>query len=406
MATNTLLTSTKVVRKALAILHQKLNFIGSINRQYDNQYAQAGAKDGATIKLRLPNQYQVRTGKNINIQGSAESSVDLIMGTQKGVDIGFSSQELTLDIDDFATRFLEPAMSVLASNIEADVLQSRTKDVYNLVGTPGTTPNSLLFFGNARAKLNQSLAPKNMRKALIDSPTSSAMVEALKGLFQDSSQIAEQYREGMLGRTGGFDFMENESIYVHTNGSGTVTTNALDTDTLTEGDTTANINGFGSGGIVTAGSVFTIAGVYAVHPETKVAYSHLQQFVVTESVTASAGGVAAVKFSPALRFTNGIGYPYQNVSAQPSTTASVVFTGAVSTSYGQDLCYHRDAFAFVSADLEMPEGVHFAAREVYDGLSMRIVRAYDINSDNFPCRIDVLYGSATLRAQLACRVTK
>jgi hypothetical protein len=406
MATNTLLTSTKVVRKALAILHQKLNFIGSINRQYDSQYAQSGAKDGATIKLRLPNQYTVRTGKNINVQGSTENSVSLVMGTQKGVDIGFSSQELTLDIDDFAIRFLEPAMSVLASNIEADVLQARTKDVYNLVGTPGTVPNSLLFFGNARGKLNQYLAPKNSRKALIDSPTSAAMVEALKGLFQDSSQVAEQYREGMLGRTSGFDFLENESIYVHANGTGTVTTNALDTDTLTEGDTTANINGFGNAGIVKAGSVFTIAGVYAVHPETKQAYSHLQQFVVTADVTASAGGVAAVTFSPALNYSNGNGYARQNVSAAPSTTAAVVFVGAVNTSYGQNLAFHRDAFAFVSADLEMPEGVHFAAREQFDGLSMRIVRAYDINSDNFPCRIDVLYGSATLRAELAVRVTK
>src|SRR5512143_270312 len=405
MATNTLLTPTQVLRKALMILHQKLNFIGSINRQYDDQFAQVGGKIGNTLKIRLPNQYKVRTGKNIDVQGSTERSVDLVMATQKGVDIGFSSQELTLDIDDFAERFLDPAMSVLASDVEADMLNTFTPLIYQQVGTPGTVPNDILFGGQARQKLNQSLAPKdNKRRMLCDSATSAAMVKALSALFQDSSQIAEQYREGMLGRTSGFDWYENESIYSHTNGSQTMSSGpALDTDTVASGDTDVNLTGLGATKTVKAGTVFTVAGVYAVHPETKRAYSSLQQFVVTEDVSSDSSQNATVKFSPAMIFDTTD--PLQNISASPTTTAAVTFVGAASTSYAQDLAFHRDFATFVSADLEMPEGVHFAAREQFDGISLRIVRAYDINSDNFPCRIDVLYGGKVLRAQLACRVT-
>jgi hypothetical protein len=73
-------------------------------------------------------------------------------------------------------------------------------------------------------------------------------------------------------------------------------------------------------------------------------------------------------------------------------------------SYAQNLAYHADAFTLGTADLEIPQGVDFAARESYDGISMRIVRAYDVSSDNFICRIDVLGGWATLRPELACRI--
>ena len=405
MATNTLLTPTQVLRKALMILHQKLNFIGSINRQYDDQFAQVGGKIGNTLKIRLPNQYKVRTGKNIDVQGSTERSIDLVMATQKGVDIGFSSQELTLDIDDFAARFLDPAMAVLSSNVEADMLNTFTPLIYQQVGTPGTVPNDILFGGQARAKLNQSLAPKdNNRRMLCDSATSSAMVKALSGLFQDSSAIAEQYREGMLGRTSGFDWYENESIYAQVNGDHVMSSGpALDTFTVASGATSINLTGLGNTKTVKAGTVFTVANVFAVNPETKRAYSALQQFVVSADVASNAGGQAAVTFTPAMIFDTTD--PLQNINAAPTTTAAVTFVGAASTTYSQDLAFHRDFATFVSADLEMPEGVHFAAREQYDGISMRIVRAYDINSDNFPCRIDVLYGGKVLRPELACRVT-
>ena len=83
-----------------------------------------------------------------------------------------------------------------------------------------------------------------------------------------------------------------------------------------------------------------------------------------------------------------------------------MIAGTASTAVQTGLAFQKGAFAFATADLVMPEGVDWSAREVYDGLSMRIVRAYDINNDKFPCRLDILYGYQTLRAQLAARYHK
>ena len=114
---NTLLTPTMITREALRILHQKLNFIGTINRQYDDRFAVAGAKIGDTLQIRLPNRYTVRTGRVISVQDTTESKVDLVVGTQKGVDMSFTSVDLTLDLDDFAERILDPAIQTMADRL-------------------------------------------------------------------------------------------------------------------------------------------------------------------------------------------------------------------------------------------------------------------------------------------------
>ncbi len=392
---NTILTPDKITLKALQVLHAKLNFIGNLNRDYDNQFAQPGAKIGESLRIRLPEKFTVRTRKTIDIQDSAEQSVTMTVGTQKGVDMNFSSRELTMSLDDFSERKIVPAMSTLASNIEADAL-SMVLDIYNSVGTPGGGADTLVDYLDAKTKLNQYLAPRdNRRNALIDSGTSAGLVDALKGLYQDSAAVAQQYKEGTMGRTAGFLFAENDLLPALTCGSrsGSITINGA----APTGATIALKALGGATQTVKKGDVFTIAGYYAVHPETKNAYSHLQQFVCTADTTASASAIAALPISPAI-VTSGA---YQNVSGTPGTDAAVTFVGTASTAYGQNLAYHKDAFAFVTADLEKPEGVQLAARKVVDNISMRIVRAYDI-----PCRIDVFYGYKTIRQELAARVWK
>ena len=395
--TNSLLTPQMITREALRVLHNKLTFIGAINRQYDDSFAKSGAKIGDTLKLRLPNQFTVRTGATLSAQDISEQSVALQVGTQKGVDMNFSSVDLTLSLDDFSSRVLEPAMAVLAAALEADAV-TMYKDVYQQVGTPGTTPNTLLTYLQARARLNNSLTPMDTNRTAHLSPLATAtIVDALKGLFQDSSAIREQYREGAMGRTAGFDWFENPLVPTHANGNsvaGVQVTGAGQTGT------TLNIKGVASGNAFAHGTVFTIAGVYEVHPETKVATSRLQQFVVAADATMS-GTTGALTISPSINVTGAT----QNVSGSPADSAALAIVGSASTAYEQELAFHRDAFAFATADLVMPKGVDFAAREVYDGVSMRIVRAYDINNDAFPCRIDVLYGYKTIRPQMACRVT-
>lgn len=390
---NTILTPTAVTREALRILHQKLTFIGNINRQYDDSYAKKGAKIGSDLKVRLPNQYVVRTGANLSTQDTTEQSVTLQVATQKGVDLTFSSAELTLSLDDFGKRILEPAMAVLAAAMEADAY-SMALDVYqavNGIGSAITWKNVLL----ARKALNDALAPiDNDRSVILNTQDNADLVDTLKGLFQDSSQISKQYREGMMGRTAGADFYESTITPSQTTGT------ALSATTYT-------VNGasqVGSGVIVATGAttfkkgdVITFAGCNRVHPETKADTGVLQQFVVTADY---AGGAGTIAISPAIVTSGGT----QNVSASPTNGGAVTKVGGASAIYKPSLMFHKDAFTFATADLVMPQGVDFAAREVFDGISMRIVRQYAISTDTFPCRLDVLYGYKTLRAQLAARI--
>ena len=398
---NTILTPTMVTRKALEILHANLNFIGSINRQYDDSYAKSGAKIGSTLKVRLPNQFEIRTGATLQTKDVEESSVDLVMSTQKGVDVNFSSVELTLSLDDFSERILEPAMAVLAANIEADAI-NMYKDVWNMVNTAGTDqPKNLSDWLAARRVLNERLTPKDgNRYFCINSLAMAAIVDALKGLFNPQSAIADQFRDGVMGRAIGFTWLENDLIVRHLTGSRDNTTPLADDATAQDGST-IHCDGFDQNATIKKGDVIAFGGVYAVHPETKQSYPYLQQFVVTKDATATgATGDVDLEISPPVISTGA----KQNVSAKVADNATVFVTGDASSYYAQNLGYHRDAFAFVTADLEMPKGVDFAAREVFDGISMRVVRQYDINNDKFPCRIDVLYGYKAVRPQLAVRI--
>ena len=394
---NTILTPTSVTREALRVLHQKLNFVGSIDRQYDDSFAKTGAKIGDSLKIREPNEYVVRTGINMSAQDTTETSQTLQVSTVKGVDLNFTSQELTLSLDDFSQRILQPAMSVLAANIEADAL-SMYKDVYNLVDQDGTafSWNTVL---NGRKVLNDSLAPMdNQRKALLSTTSSVKLVDALKGLFQDSGEVSKQYKEGMMGRSAGFDFFENTLLLNHTTGTAAKTTTGTINGAITANGSTSGTLG-GTSGTWKKGDVFTVAGCFRVHPETKVSTGVLQQFVMTAD---NAGGAVAFSFAPAIYTTGG----KQNVvAAGMANGAALVKVGAGNGEIIQpDLVFHKNAFTFATADLLLPSGVDFAAREVMDGISMSIVRDFAISDRSFPCRIDVLYGYKTLRPQLASRL--
>lgn len=391
---NTLLTPTAVTREALRVLHQKLNFIGNIERQYDKSFSNSGARIGDTLKIRLPNQYTVRTGATLSAQDTTETSTTLQIATQKGVDLNFTSADLTLSLDDFSERILDPAMAVLAANIEADAL-SMYKDVYQIVDNDAAAI-SFLNIMQGRQKLNESLAPMDNRRCALLTPTHTAkLVDALKGLFQDSSAISKQYKEGSMGRTGGFDFYENTLLGNHTTGTAAKTTTYLVNGASQTGASIAVNTGATT---FKKGDIVTFAGCNSVHPESKADTGILQQFVITADY---AGGAGSLAISPSIVVTGAT----QNVAASPTNGGAVVKVGAgASELLTNSIVFHKEAFAFATADLVMPKGVDFAAREVMDGISLRIVRAFDINNDKFPCRLDVLYGYKTLRPQLACRI--
>ena len=392
-ATNTLLTIDMITAKALQVLHQRCNIIGAVNREYDSSFANSGAKIGSTLRIRLPVQYTVSTTPALSLQNTIETYVSLPITNQYHVDFSFSSAELTLSIDEFSNRYIEPAIAVLAAQMEAAFVNMMWPQVYNQVGTAGAAmPFKTVL--QARKLLLDNLTPQNKVWQLrINTQDNVDMVDTLKGLFQQSTQIARQYVDGVMGLSAGFEWAENTHLTTQTRGAESQT--YLATPASQTGSTLAVTTGTGAGN---AGDVFTIAGVYRVHPETKVNTGVLQQFTLTSSY---AGGAGNMSISPAI-VTSG---PKQNVSNSPNgTTSTLTFANTASTATGLSLAFHPDFATFATADLVMPSGVDMASRAVKDGISMRAVRQYSISDDTMPIRIDVLWGAACMRPQLACRL--
>ena len=390
---NALLTPTAVTRKIQQVLHGKLFLAKKVNRQYDNQYETTGAKDGADIKIRLPNKYTIRTGKNLAAQDTNETSVTLTRATQIGVDMTFSSAELTVQLENFSKRIIEPAAAIVASNIE-NTIAARYVDVPNLVGTAGTTPATMLVVLQAGARLDDNLADRSDRMVALSPLAMATIVDGYKGLFQASGKLADQYETGLIkDMATGFEWGASPVINPHANSAGVVTSILANSATTQTGsaitvDTTTTA--------YSAGTIVTFADVYAVNDETKVAYKHLRQFVVT-SATAT-----VLTISPSIVLT-GSG---QNCDAGVVDNAAVTVVGSASTSYPQHLAFHKDWLALSTIDMEdVSKFGAWGAREVYDGISIRLARQWDVNTDNLPCRLDVLFGVKQLRGELAVRIT-
>lgn len=397
---NSILTPNQITREALRVLHQKLNFIGSINRAYDASFGQTGAQIGDTLRVRLPNQYTVRRGTAMVMQDTTENSVSLPVQNIWGADLNFSDADLALRLQDFSQRIIEPACAVIAAGIESDVVTSVITQIWNQVnghGSPQTFRNVL----QARKILRDNLAPAGQLMARLNTQDNVDMVDALKGLFQDTTQVSKQYREGVLGQTAGFEFAENTFLSTYTRGAAntayTVNGAGQTGSGAGNGPSTQVLTVQSGSGAVVAGDVFTIAGVFRVHPETKVSTGVLQQFV---AAAAMASGGTSLTISPAIITTGAA----QNVSAAPANAAAITWAGTISTAAGISLAYHKDFATFVTADLVMPRGCDMAARETYDGISMRLVRQFDIQNGRFPVRLDVLGGWQVIRPQLAVRM--
>lgn len=351
-----------------------------------------GAKNGGTLQIRLPNRYTVGTGRTITPQDTTELTTALVVGTQKHVPVQFYSSELSLSLDDFSSRILKPAMSVLASTIAADVALACAQGFTNYVGTPGTTPSSFLTYAQAGERLDWQTAPRDGNRCVVLTPTAmAATADAQKGLFHSAAQIEEGFEEGMLERMTGFNFMMDQSLPSIAHGAGA--SYQTNTPTFTSGSTTLAVD-VGTGAL-TAGQQFTIAGVYEVNPDTKSSTGILKVFTVASNY---AGGGGNISLSQPI-YTSGA---YQNVSAAPPDNTALTLVGSASTSYVRSLALHRDAMVLATADLEIPKGVDMAYRASMDGLSLRFVRAFDVTNDNFIGRFDILYGTKVVRPEWGC----
>ena len=396
---NSLLTIDMITRKALQILENNLVVTRNMNRQYDDSFAKQGAKIGSTLRIRLPDRALVTDGAALQVQDDNEQYTTLTVSSQKHIGINFTTAELTMQLDDFADRVLAPRISQLASSVDNDACNVY-KSVYNSVGTPGTTPATSLVLLQAMQKLNEFATPEGMRYGTVNPAANASLVEGMKGLFNPVPTISKQFKSGLMaeGILGFDEFSMSQSLKNHTTGAWGTSITSTNTISV-QGTTSLPISFTGSSKTWKQGDVFTIANVYAVNPQTRESTGSLQQFVVTAD--ASGSSTATLTVSPAIYTAS---HALATVDSFPQAGAAITMLGSASTAYPQNLVYHKDAFALATADLLMPQGVDMASRQVHNGISMRIVRQYDINNDRMPCRVDVLYGYGAIREVTAVRL--
>jgi hypothetical protein len=399
---NSLLTIDMITRKGLAILENNLVLSRNINRQYDDSFAVEGAKIGSSLRIRLPDRVLVTDGAALQTQDDNEQYTTLTVSSQKHVGINFTSAELSMQLDDFADRVLKPRISQLASSIDADVANVFAS-VGNSVGTPGTTPATALVMLQAQQKMNEAAAPMSPRYLTVNPAANAALVNGLSGFFNPSDSISRQFKSGMMG--------ENVLGYEEVNMSQSVKSFTVGSRTATGGTDLGccdyrrcydHRNHWCRSFWYHQGRRRVHCGAcYAVNPQTRESTGSLFQFVALADVTLDGSGAGTITVAPIY----SAAHPLATVLSLPvSASRTVTFLGAASTTYPQNIAYHKDAFTLATADLILPQGVDMASRANHNGISMRIVRQYDINNDRMPCRVDVLYGYAAIRPQLACRV--
>jgi len=411
---NNLLTISMITNEALMVLENELTFSGQVDRNYDDQFSVTGAKIGATLNVRRPGRFVGTSGPALNVEDFNETSVPVTLSTQFHVDTQFTSQDLALSLDMFSDRILKPAVAAIANKVDFDGLTMAKNNTANIVGTAGTPPTGLITYLTAGAYLDSEGAPRDGRRSCVIEPfTSATIVDSLKGLFVPSDAISKQYQKGMMGRdSAGVNWYMDQNVVAQTFGSYSTATLACATTTatgfLTSGwasSSTIALTATTATAGLKQGDVIQIDGVFAVNPQNRQAYgsNKLRNFVVTTAVTVATSGTTSVTVSPAVISAG----QFQNVSI-PTTSATAAVTpfNKTGTVSPQNIVMHKNAFCLATADLELPDGVHFAGRasDKELGLSLRVVRQYTINNDSIPTRVDVLYGWAPLYPELACRV--
>lgn len=409
---NQILTMVDITKESLRMFHNDIVFTKGIDRSYQKEFAQTGAKRGTTINIRKPNKYYVRTGPILDVQDVKEEYTSLTLDKQYGVDLNFSSVELKLSIDEFSDRYIVPAMAKLASKIDLDGL-SLAKKVPNYVGTPGYTPgsnqgtglatvNAPAIFLNAGRVLDDNCAPRDGRRSMVlNSAAHAGSANGMSGMFNAQNVISEQYRSGLLAKdTSGFDFVLDQNINTITMGSRAAT--ALISGANQTG-TSLTVSGLGANATVAAGEKFTIGSVYGINLENQQTLDTLRQFAVTTAATANSGGVATLTIYPDITLV-GATVGNGTVNILPVNGATLTWQGTASTTYTMNLAYHKEFATFATADLDLPNGTDTAARQIYDGISMRLIKDYNITNDTWPCRIDILSGWAVTIPEYGCVV--
>jgi hypothetical protein len=393
-----------ITREAVRLWKNSNAFIQNVDMQYDESFAVGGAKIGDSLRIRLPNDFTVATGPGLQVQDTAEQSTTLVLATQKHVDVNYSTVQRTMQLDDYSRRVLAPMVNNLTGAVAVDIMGGSEGGICNFVANQDIN-NGILSpiastYLNSGASLDLNSAPIANRKIVNGPRTEARVVATLSGLLNPSSAISRQYITGRMYDALGFIWMKDQTAITHTNG------------TLPQGS--ATVNGGNQTGLsltvnslsytLNQGDIITIAGVNAVNRITKQTTGELRQFVVTANV---ASGATSIPIYPAIiPPVNGQMAQYQTVTASPASGAAVnpVSSLGASATYRKNFSYSPDAVTLATADMEIPGGVHEAARDEFDGVSMRMITDYFIGTDQLITRLDVLYGYLWIRPEWACVV--
>jgi hypothetical protein len=396
-----------VTNDAVIVLENNLTLAKFMDRSYEPQFGREGEKVGSTIQVRKPPRFIGRLGPALTIEDDTETSVPLVLTTQFGVDIQFTTQEMGLQIQDFRERLLVPIMATVANRIDRDGAGLYTS-VYNLVGTAGVTPASQQVILQAGQKLNENAAPiDDNRACVLGSAANGGIVNGLVNLFNPMGKISDNYDTGNMGNALGFKFSLDQNIQSQTNGilGGAPAINGSNQGQSSGWASSTNLvtNGWSAAVAqrLNGGEIITLPGTFSVNPQSRTTTGALQQFVVNGPQSSDVAGNMTLSISPAI-ITGG---QFQNVTASPISGQAIVIVGAASQVMPQNLAFHKNAFTLAMADLPLPSGVDFAKRAEYRGFRIRVIRAYDINGDRMPLRTDVLYGYKALLPEIAVRIT-
>lgn len=400
---NEILTPSIIAKEALVLLENNMGMAKRVHRDYQNEFV----KVGDTITIRKPVRFTTRSGATYSAQDVQEGSTTVVMNQQIGVDFEFVTSDLTLKIEQFSERYLRPAMSTMAHTVEG-AITGLYDQVWNQVGTPGTTPNSFATFAAAPQRLDNFAVPQDKRYGVLDPNAAWSILSTQTGLYMQAKAV-EAYEDGEIGTIGNVNLMMSQNVKTHTVGTkagSPLVNGASQTSTYTDTKATNTQNLITDGwtassAVLKKGDVFTIANVFAVNPATRQVTNILQQFVVNADVSSNGTGQCTISISPAI-ITSG---PFQNVNAAPADNAVITVVGTASTGYPQNLVYHKNAFALVTRPLEIPQGASWSARESYNGLSMRIISDYDVSTDKQKTRLDMLFGVKAIYPDLAVRLT-
>jgi hypothetical protein len=419
-STNTVLNPSIIARAAVRILDNELVMANRVFRGYEDEFGKKvnGYDIGDTITIRKPNQFKVRTSITAAnpTQDVTEGKLTMQANLVRGVDFSFTSQDLTLKITELADRVIKPAMVQIANGID-QALMAEFFRIHNWVGQPDTGADvaipSFKEFARGAERLDQFAVPQDERSAVLSPESNWALANSQTVLFlQSVGQPA--YRTGDIGTIGGIATYMSQNVPTYTNtctddtaavnGAGQNVTYAsvLNTESV-PGTQTLITNGWGATDVISKGTVFTIASVFALNPVTKAKLPFLQHFTVLADATAVAGA-ATLTISPAIIVTSPFG-PFDTVDSVPGAAAVITCAGGVGLAYRQNLMFHKNAFALACVPMIKPPGAVDVARETYKGISVRLIPYYDGANDVSNWRCDVLFAVKTVDPRLAVRVS-